>query len=215
MLLGVLGGCAVVPPASAAAPDVVGKQVSARQLLDRLKVAPEGAGAAYNRAGFKHWDRQSDGCTTRDVVLIAESTTAVSIGPRCKVFGGEWVSYYDGASWWDPADVDVDHLVPLGEAWRSGASKWPAGRREAYANDLKFPATLVAVTDNVNESKGDRDVASWLPPLAKMWCRYVTEWAQVKYRWRLTVDKAERSAARDVLSGACGNAPVVVPGRAW
>ena len=75
-------------------------------------------------------------------------------------------------TWTSSSDVDIDHLVPLKEAWDSGAERWGAATRERYANDLGDPRTLVAVTDNVNQSKGDQDVADWLPEFNH--CRYVT-----------------------------------------
>jgi hypothetical protein len=38
----------------------------------------------------------------------------------------------------------VDHVVPLSEAWRSGADSWPDERRERFANTLDV---LLAVVD--------------------------------------------------------------------
>jgi hypothetical protein len=99
--------------------------------------------------------------------------------------------------------VDIDHLVPLAEAWDSGARGWNAGTRERYANDLGDRRALVAVTDNVNQSKGDQDIAEWLPELSR--CRYVREWVSVKIRWSLTVDRVEKRTARR-LAGRCRNA---------
>ena len=92
-----------------------------------------------------------------------------------------------------PSDLDIDHLVPLAEAWDSGARNWTAAQRQAYANDLGDARALVAVTDNVNQAKGDQDPAEWMPPAAGATCRYVGEWAAVKIRWRLTVDTPRRA----------------------
>jgi hypothetical protein len=103
-------------------------------------------------------------------------------------------------TWSDSGDVDIDHLVPLAEAWDSGARQWNAGTRERYANDLGDRRALVAVTDNVNQSKGDQDIAEWLPELSR--CRYVREWVSVKVRWSLTVDRVEKRTARR-LAGRC------------
>lgn len=44
--------------------------------------------------------------------------------------------------------------MPLKEAWLSGARDWTPAQREAFANDLTRPQ-LLAVTDNLNESKGE------------------------------------------------------------
>ena len=72
---------------------------------------------------------------------------------------------------------------------------------------------LVAVTDNVNQSKGDRDPAAWMPPLAGVECRYASDWVVVKYRWDLSIDTAERDALAGLLAGSCGSATVTVPAK--
>jgi hypothetical protein len=116
------------------------------------------------------------------------------VGPRCTLVGGQWYSYYDNATWSDQADLDIDHVVALAEAWDSGASGWTTARRRAFANDLGDERSLVAVTDNVNQAKADEDPATWIPPYEPARCRFVGEWVTVKLRWRLTVDTAEKAA---------------------
>ncbi|MEV4420412.1 HNH endonuclease family protein [Patulibacter sp. NPDC049589] len=149
----------------------------------------------YERTKFKLWvDADHDGCDTRREVLIAEATTAPTVGSGCSLAAGRWRSPYDDATWTDIADLDIDHVVPLAEAWDSGASAWTAAERESYANDLGDPRTLIAVTDNVNQAKGDQDPAEWEPPLASYRCTYVKDWVAVKLRWALKVDDAERTA---------------------
>jgi putative cell wall-binding protein len=108
--------------------------------------------------------------------------------------------------------LQIDHLVPLGEAWASGAFAWTAQQRIAYYNNLTVPYALQAVTSSVNESKGDDDPAKWMPPAAAAACEYVTDWMLVKYEWSLTVDSAEKSAIADVLNASgCGTATVTLP----
>ena len=156
--------------------------------------------AGYERDLFKHWIDADDDCQdTREEVLIEESR--VPIG-GCTVTTGEWFSWYDHETWTQASDVDIDHMVPLKEAWDSGARQWGDHRRERYANDLGDPRSLVAVTDNVNQSKGERDVAEWLPEFEV--CRYVRHWVVVKLRWGLAVDPAERTALLD-LARDCRN----------
>ncbi|MFF7369787.1 hypothetical protein [Streptomyces tricolor] len=60
-------------------------------------------------------------------------------------------------------DVDIDHMVPLGEAWDSGASAWTDAERRAYANDLDDERSLAAVRDSINQSKADRGPTEWMP----------------------------------------------------
>ena len=125
----------------------------------------------------------------------------IAIG-GCTVTAGEWFSPYDGETWTQASDVDIDHVVALKEAWDSGAREWDDDTRMRYANDLGDPRSLVAVTDNVNQSKGDRDVAEWLPD--RKVCRYVRHWVVVKLRWGLAVDSAERAELRG-LARDCRN----------
>ncbi|HVW32937.1 MAG TPA: lamin tail domain-containing protein [Acidimicrobiia bacterium] len=175
-------------------------------LLDDLAVAAEGARAGYDRDLFHHWiDADHDGCDTRAEVLEAESLAPVTVGPGCHVTAGDWISPYDGVESHDPATLDIDHMVPLAEAWDSGASAWDASRREAYANDLGYPNSLVAVTATANRSKGDQDPAEWKPPAPSFWCDYATWWTTVKIRWGLTADRAEVDALRAMLSGCDGD----------
>ena len=102
---------------------------------------------------------------------------------------------------------DVDHFVPLAEAWDSGARRWNAATRQRFANDLRDPRTLVAVTASSNRSKSDRDPAEWLPSLGN--CAYVRQWVAVKIRWHLTVDAAEKRALRGLAEG-CRNTRITV-----
>ena len=190
--------------------------ISARALLTRVATAADTTGG-YNRAAWKHWiDADKDGCGTRKEVLIAESVLKPRISSSCAVYG-RWYSYYDGKTWTKAADVDIDHVVALAEAWRSGAKsqKWSLSRRQSFANDLGYPWSLQAVTDNVNSAKSDRDPASWLPPRAAAHCAYAVRWTAIKYRWHLTMDRAEKAALGRIFSGSCGTTKITPPRRAF
>jgi hypothetical protein len=166
--------------------------------LDCVQIREEHIGG-YKRSYFKHWiDQNRNGKDTRAEVLISESLTPVHFSTSGKtVSTGKWLSLYDGETWTRASDVDIDHVVALGEAWRSGAWNWSAARRQAYANDLGVPWTLRAVTDNVNQAKSDDDPTNWLPPLESATCIYLTDWVAVKIRWKLSVDAEERQSIRD------------------
>ncbi|MGX1708877.1 HNH endonuclease family protein [Streptomyces albidoflavus] len=177
------------------------------EAIDQIPSAPESR-EGYKRTSFKHWtDADRNGCNTRAEVLIAESRVKPTIEDRCRVVSGEWYSYYDGVTVDAPGGLDIDHMVPLAEAWDSGASTWTAARREAYANDLGADASLVAVTARTNRSKADQDPAEWLPPLADARCTYVAEWVATKLRWQLAADDTERAALTDI-AGGCGQQEV-------
>lgn len=97
--------------------------------------------------------------------------------------------------------LDIDHMVPLAEAWDSGASAWTAQRREAYANDQGAQTSLAAVTARSNRSKADQDPAQWMPPAAEAHCRYIAEWVATKLRWNLTAGETEVAALRAAAGG--------------
>lgn len=179
---------------------------SVSSAIGDLSVASESR-TGYDRDKFEHWvDADGDGCDTRDEVLIAEADDPVSVGSSCSLSGGRWFSYYDGVSQTSASDLDIDHMVPLAEAWDSGASSWTAAERESYANDLGDARALVAVTAAENRSKSDGDVADWVP--GREQCRYLKEFVAVKLRWGLSVDSAEKSAMTSLAGGCSGGITV-------
>lgn len=182
------------PPSSASSAEPPERQ------LDALKVAPRGSMDGYDRDRYPHWSSRGDNCDTREAVLKRDGEN-VRTGSDCAVESGTWESPYDGEKWTDPADVDIDHMVPLANSWVSGADKWTDERREELANDLERPQ-LLAVTDNVNQSKSDRAPDEWRPPLKSYWCRYATDWTAVKHAYRLTVTEKEKAALKSML-GTC------------
>ncbi|MFF4316896.1 HNH endonuclease family protein [Streptomyces sp. NPDC001507] len=183
-----------------------------RDALAALTVADESR-AGYSRDKFKHWtDADKDGCNTRGTraeVLLAEAVTAPEVGPKCVLTSGSWYSPYDDRYLDSASKLDVDHLVPLAEAWDSGASAWTAKEREAYANDLDDPRALIAVSAASNRSKADKDPTEWLPPYAPYWCEYVTNWVADKTRYQLSVDPTEHNALTERLA-ACPDQPITV-----
>jgi len=207
-----------------AAPKVVTSTASPSSLLTELVVSNEAFGSSYKRSSFRHWiDADSNGCDTRRDVLAAESTKPVN----CRTLsGGAWLSAFDGARTTNASGFDVDHMVPLKEAWESGAHSWNSATRTSFANDLAYEHSLIAVSARSNRSKSDRDPNNWMPATSSFHCQYVGRWIAVKYRWSLAVDPAEKNfleskvascgsaadvAAPQKASVAAGQAPVVQP----
>ncbi|MFK8845031.1 HNH endonuclease family protein [Streptomyces sp. Ac-502] len=177
-----------------------------------LPVQAEGSREGYSREQFKHWiDADHDGCNTRNEILLHEATVAPEVTGRCKITKGTgtWWSWYDEATLTTKDDVDIDHMVPLGEAWDSGARTWTAAERQAYANDLDDERSLLAVHDSANQSKADRDPAEWTPPAASARCRYLADWVTVKTRWRLSTDTTEHAAVKKIAAG-CADLRITV-----
>ncbi|MER5561184.1 HNH endonuclease family protein [Streptomyces sp. NPDC002506] len=206
----------LLAPAAAAAPqsgplgsagDVI--TMPTRDALAALPIQAEDR-TGYQRTAFKHWiDADKDGCNTRAEVLKRDALLAPQQGARCALSGGRWYSTYDDQYLDDPKALDIDHRVPLAEAWDSGAGQWTATEREAYANDLGDRRALVAVSAKSNRSKADQDPATWMPPFAGDTCEYVTDWIAIKVRWQLSIDPTEQGAL-DAKSADCPNTPLRV-----
>ncbi|MFH9229023.1 HNH endonuclease family protein [Streptomyces lydicus] len=111
----------------------------------------------------------------------------------------------------DARKLDIDHVVPLAEAWDSGASKWTSERREKYANDLDADRSLVAVSLGPNRTKGDKDPAEWMPPAKDATCTYATDWVAAKLRWKLTADRTETKALRTIAADCKGSTVSFTP----
>ena len=186
---------------------------AAGTMLSQLRVAPETHTTTYDRAYFGSWnDADGDGCNTRKEVLLAESTSPVAVsGSRCTLSGGSWTSSYDSADTTNPASFDIDHMVPLKEAWISGAYGWNSKTLRAYANDLSYEYSLVAVSAKSNRSKSDQDPVTWMPTDSAFACQYVSRWIGVKYRWSLAVDELERLVLTNAVQSCGAGADVAEP----
>jgi 5-methylcytosine-specific restriction endonuclease McrA len=157
------------------------------------------------RKDWKHWvDADHDCQNTRNEVLIAESEVSVEFTDerRCKVKRGRWTCPYTGRTVTDPGELDIDHLVPLENAHRSGGWRWSRERKEAYANDLDDPGHLVAVVASANRQKGSKPPEEWLPRDEAFVCQYVRAWRSVKARWGLAMTNTELRKVEVVLA-AC------------
>ena len=170
-----------------------------------LEVAsiPEDLVVPYDRELYRHWiDVDGDCQDARQEVLIAESLIPVTMDEGdCEVEAGRWFDPYTGQTFTDPGQLHIDHMIPLREAHLSSADAWTAETRRAFANDLAFSASLIAVADWVNMSKGARDPAVWLPPNESYRCDYVRTWLAVKARWDLEIDPDEAQAIDCILAG--------------
>ena len=164
----------------------------------QIRTAAERDGG-YDRNLFKHWiDADKNGCDTRKEVLIAEAIVKPKKGAKCVLTGGKWISAYDGKTYTKDASLDIDHMVPLAEAWRSGAWAWTAKQRQDFANDLSDSRALIAVTASANRSKGDQDPKTWLPSKGK--CTYIESWVAIKVRYSLTFDIGELSVIQSYFT---------------
>ncbi len=159
----------------------------------------------YLRKQWKHWtDADGDCQDTRQEVLIEESEISVTFksSEDCKVKSGRWTDPYTGDVFTDPGKLDVDHMVPLQNAQRSGGWQWTKQRREEYANDLDHPEHLIAVTASENRSKGAQGPETWKPSSSTYHCQYARDWEAIKQRWGLEMSTAEAEAV-EAMKGTC------------
>jgi hypothetical protein len=183
-------------------------ELAALRLQERPPPQP-----TYSRDAFGDaWaDIDGNGCNQRDDVLLRDAvpgTVRVAQQGGCDhdVLAGQWVDPYTGRTlrFDDLKDlhqaqaIQIDHVVPLAEAWVSGAAGWSSDRRRRYANDL---AGLLAVDGPTNASKGAYDPAAWRPKKSFQ-CEYAIRWIGIKATWDLAVDESERNALTEML-GYC------------
>ena len=177
---------------------------NAGKALKKLEVSPPGSMAGYDREDFPHWsdaqefgwDVSDNACDVREAALIRDGEDVV-VGEGCDVESGRWLDPYTTRTYIDPLDIDIDHLVPLANAYRSGASDWDEAGRERYAND---PNNLLSVEDNANQEKGDKGPEAWKPPNRAVWCSYARRWISVKSEYALTINPQEEAALRQMLA---------------
>ncbi|MFD4659636.1 DUF1524 domain-containing protein [Kitasatospora sp. NPDC058444] len=170
---------------------------TARDELADLPVSEPHSMDGYSRAKFPHWALQYGTCDTREVVLERDGQD-VAQDDQCHAVSGVWTSPYDGKTFTNSKDLDVDHLVPLANAWRSGADLWDTKTRKAFANDLVDPQ-LVAVSAASNRAKADKGPEAWRPPLRSYWCTYSRAWVHMKSLYHLNVTASEQQALADML----------------
>lgn len=191
-------------PAMSSSPEKV--EYDTLSLLSTLDVKPEKS-EGYTRSMFKHWsDLNRDGCTTRESVLRRDATSKFApVKPEstCKVTNGVWFSVYDGVYEYSSSSIDIDHVVSLSEAYRSGAYKWSTVMKQKFANDESDVRSLRAVSKSSNRSKSDKDPALWLPSRVAYTCTYISDWVAIKARWSLSVDVKEYAKLRAMLTSAC------------
>jgi hypothetical protein len=165
--------------------------------LAQLTVSDQRPPSGFRRDEWPSWrDIDGDGCDAREQALIAASTPPAVTAKGCEVVSGTWVSAYDGRPTNDPGDVDIDHVVPLANAFASGGDRWSTDQRVQYANDQR---DLWAVSASANRSKGDRAPDQWRPPRHEVWCEYARRWIAIKVRWSLTATTTERDALGQML----------------
>jgi len=219
LLVGPLAGCdaaahalgETAPRISAGQPSGGGSAREAAQALVQLESIPVKGRApktGYTRDEFgPAWaDTDHNGCDTRNDIL-ARDLTGETFKPgtnNCVVATGTLADNYTGATIQfvrgqdTSSDIQIDHIVPLSDAWQKGAQQLSADQRKELAND---PLNLMAADGPTNSAKGDKDAATWLPPNKAFRCEYVERQTDVKAKYALWVTQPEH----DVIVGVLKN----------
>lgn len=179
---------------------------AARQQLAGLEVKGKAPATGYAREEFgQRWSDDVDveyghnGCDTRNDILRRDlrdlevrpgtDGCVAQYGILDEPYTGETTIFDRGT---DQANrIHIDHVVPLANAWVTGAQYWDATTRRNFAND---PRNLLAVDGSANQSKRDGDAATWQPPNKDFRCEYALRMIDVKAAYGLWVAPAERDA---------------------
>jgi hypothetical protein len=178
-----------------------------------LTIANE-AMPAYDRGEWRHWvtSTKKSCWTVRDEVLARDAKDGPFYhhpdDPCSTLMSGKWMRVYieDGYDnlLTSTKEVDIDHMVPLKEAHRSGGWAWSKEKKQQYANFTTYRWHLLAVSASQNRSKGDKSPDKWQPPNAAVHCQYAHWWAAVRFVWDLSSTEPERATVLKMLSTCSG-----------
>ena len=176
-------------------------------LVGTLLVKGRAPKTGYTRDQFgTAWkDVDRNGCDTRNDILnrdlksivykVSSQDCVVLSGVLIDPYSGETINFLRGVA--TSADVQIDHVVALSNAWQTGAFKFTLEKRTAFAND---PLNLLAVKGRLNSQKGDGDAATWLPPRKSYRCAYVSRQVAVKAKYGLWLTAPEKAAILKILN---------------
>src|SRR5699024_10358393 len=189
------------------------EEEEARSALEELSVEPPQSMDGYSRDSFPHWLSAGDwgwedipydtGCDTREVALYRDAVDVDMGEEECEVLDGTWTTPYTGETVRDSSELDIDHIVPLGAAFRAGAGDWDEEKRRAYANS---PLVVVVSSAAANREKGDKGPEVWRPEDESSWCVYSIRWIAIKDEFGLDLTSDEEREALTEMLDTCGGA---------
>ncbi|WP_327086463.1 HNH endonuclease family protein [Nonomuraea sp. NBC_01738] len=203
-----LGGCGGLQAEVGAGADKTTpvKAGDARDKLKKLAVKGRAPRTGFEREKFgPAWsDVDHNGCDTRNDILkrdLKQETfkpgthdCIVLTGVLEDPYGGKTINFKRGND--TSTAVQIDHLIPLSDAWQKGAQQWTPDKRKQFAND---PLNLLAVDGPLNNQKSDSDAATWLPPRKGYRCAYIARQIDVKAKYALWVTDGEKAAMERIL----------------
>lgn len=167
--------------------------------LKKIKVRKE-----LSRRGYRHdkWGKGPDGCSIWSYIVRRDAIWyKLKPGSRCTVIDGKWRDPYSGRYLYNTKSIAVEHIVPLAEAYESGMKNFSKAKRYRLANDVR---ELLVSSDRMNRAKGGKSVRNWLPPLKSYRCKYIKYYIDIKKKYGLAMEAAEKSAAyRGLKANKC------------
>lgn len=156
----------------------------------------------YNRLKhFGTWRRGEDCLNTRADVLIRDSTEPVTFNASgCTVLQGRWPDPYTGQDFLQASQIQIDHFVPLKNAYISGADTWSSQKRCLYANYTGNDFHLLAVSGQENSRKSDSSPVKYVPPHRPYTCQYLSQWLKVKLIWSLALTPPEKEIVSKLVA---------------
>jgi hypothetical protein len=179
-------------------------------VLASIPIKPRDTGGTYSRSSFGDsmwWDLDGTGCTTRQKILHRDLQNVVLRSNGCSVESGVLFDPYSGVTIHHTAGaktasganvVQIDHVVPVYQAWMTGARTWTQQKRERFNQD---PANLRATSAAMNEAKGGQRADQWMPPRKSAHCEYVGIQTAVKEEYGLWMPQAEHEFIARILAG--------------
>lgn len=154
---------------------------------------------------FGRWinDPTDDTCmNTRAKVLVRDSLGEVTYRNErhCVVEDGLWDDPYTGDQVTSSRAIQIDHMVPLKNAYVSGAYQWDYKTRCLYANYMGYRNHLIPAGASQNMSKGDRGPEAYMPPNLEYRCQYIKDWLAVKFIWKLNMNANEAQAIHETFT---------------
>jgi hypothetical protein len=186
-------------------------------VFDHIKESFPKPAIPYNRKNqFGTWiqDQVNHTClNTRGLVLIRDSLSSVTYAASgCSVSRGDWNDPYSDQHFTSASEIQIDHFVPLKNAYMTGAHEWTYLKRCQYANYIGNAFHLIAVSGTENMKKSDSSPSQYVPPNQDYVCAYLKQWLEVKTIWTLRVTPKEADALKaKVASHNCNPEDFIVP----
>lgn len=172
----------------------------ALEVLSEITIAEDHPMEDYDRDLFAPdgWiDATGTGCTTREDILARDLDNTqiegctVEYGETTDAYSAEQIEHVQGES-----QVDIEHVVAIGQAWRNGAHAWDEETMQAFYQDQD---NLIAVSASENQSKSDRDVTEYMPPNQGAYCTFTAAKVYVKDKYDLAMNAEEHAFITDIL----------------